>query len=190
MTMTWAQYKEYISSIPDSEGIEYKTESAWLHRRRSLRAVSLNNTKAEAIRIPSIITDSYGIRCPVTAVGSGLFSNNHSVRDIILPEGISKIPARAFAGCTDLERIYFPGTIHSIDEAAFEGCVHLQDIFYDGSNSEWDKIYIVRNEYQIDFGSLIPGTPVHEVLDNRLVSIPGNEAINRATIHFNCNIGG
>ncbi|MCR5627721.1 MAG: hypothetical protein K6F99_10405 [Lachnospiraceae bacterium] len=52
---------------------------------------------------------------------------------------------------------------------------------------DWKTIDIVTEKHEIDFGDFIPGSPVSEIEDERLVHIPGNDALYRATIHFCCD---
>ena len=48
-----------------------------------------------------------------------------SVIEVTLPEGLVKIGARAFADCSDLEKINFPSTLRIIEDEAFSGCIQL-----------------------------------------------------------------
>ena len=47
---------------------------------------------------------------------------------------------------------------------------------------------IAFERYEIDFGGNIPGTPIRVITDERIVYIPGNDALRKATIHFNCDL--
>ena len=53
---------------------------------------------------------------------------------------------------------------------------------------EWKKINIVHQKHEIEFGKLIPGTPVHEIQSERMLNIPGNEALFSANVHFRCKL--
>ena len=41
---------------------------------------------------------------------------------IVIPEGTTTIGARAFAGCSSLERVIIPESVTRIADDAFEGC--------------------------------------------------------------------
>ena len=108
--------------------------------------------------------------------------------DIILPSGIDHLPdGGAFAGCRNLKRITIPRRISYIGPGTFEGCDSLEDVYYEGTPEEWKKVSIVCKKHEIEFGPLIPGSPVETVTAERYVHIPGNEALFRANIHFRCN---
>ena len=49
----------------------------------------------------------------------------YKVRHIVLCEGIKKISAQVFAGCTYLESVRLPASIEEIAPDAFEGCKAL-----------------------------------------------------------------
>ena len=89
---------------------------------------------------------------------------------------IVKVPA--------LRRITIPCKIKSIGEGTFLGCDKLEDVYFEGTKEEWDKMKIVHDKHEIEFGKLIPGTPVHEIKAERLLHVPGNDALLTANIHF------
>ena len=64
----------------------------------------------------------------------------------------------------------------------------LKDIYYEGTSEEWEQITIDDKERVTEFGALTAGTPVQEVVSDRLVHIPGNEALRNADIHFRCDL--
>ena len=41
---------------------------------------------------------------------------------VIIPEGVTTIGPRAFAGCGNLQRVTIPATTTDIDDSAFDGC--------------------------------------------------------------------
>ena len=50
------------------------------------------------------------------------------IKKVILPEGIEKIDAYAFANLTALEEVVLPSTIQAIEYGAFYGCVRLSSV--------------------------------------------------------------
>ena len=62
--------------------------------------------------------------------------------------------------------------------------------FLEGTMEEWNRINIIHHKHEVEFGQLIPGTPVQEVKAERMIFIPGNEAIFSANIHFLCRLPG
>lgn len=54
-----------------------------------------------------------------------LFYQNNEVTNLVIPDGVSNIKARAFCGCTGLTSIDIPNSVTSIGISAFEGCTNL-----------------------------------------------------------------
>ncbi len=57
-----------------------------------------------------------------------LYINNELVTSIIIPNGVTVIPASAFRGCTGLTSITIPDSVTSIGFGAFSGCSKLTSI--------------------------------------------------------------
>ena len=58
-----------------------------------------------------------------------------TITKVVLPEGIEKIGAYAFANLTGLEEIVLPSTLEAIEYGAFYGCKSLQKITFSGDNN-------------------------------------------------------
>lgn len=63
------------------------------------------------------------------------FIGESTITKVILPEGIEKIGAYAFANLTGLEEIVLPSTLESIEYGAFYGCNKLQKITFSNGNN-------------------------------------------------------
>lgn len=70
----------------------------------------------------------------------------------------------------------------------FDGCDALEDVYYEGSKEEWNRIKIVHQKQEIELGSLFPGTSVQKIEAQRLIHIPGNDALLAANIYFHCKL--
>lgn len=185
--MDFAEFKERIRCVPYPESITYRPAILWLHPDRlPLRVVSVGEDAHGVIRIPNAAANAYGKTVPVIAVGKETFAGHGQITDLILPAGMERIPAGAFSGCCGLKRIAIPKKVTSILEGAFAGCDQLEDVFFEGAKAEWEKICIVHQRHEIDFGPCISGTPVQEIRAERLVPVPGNEPLLTARIHFGC----
>lgn len=57
-----------------------------------------------------------------------LYIDGEIVTELVLPESVTTINARAFNGFTSLTRVVLPSTIKNIGDSAFEGCVNLTEI--------------------------------------------------------------
>ena len=186
-------YKDYCAFIGDSEPLQdpslYYDAVMWPHHERlPLRLMSVGDSGLSTVKIPPCIKNKYGNSVPVVGISDQAFAGNEQVTDIILPSCIESFPAGAFSGCLNLKNITIPKNIRIIRERTFEHCKSLRNVFYGGTLEEWRKIEIVHEKHEIEFGKLISGTPVHEILSERLVPIPGNEALLSATIHFRCEL--
>lgn len=63
------------------------------------------------------------------------FIGNATITKVIVPEGVKKIGAYAFANLTALEEIVLPSTLESIEYGAFYGCKSLEKITFSGENN-------------------------------------------------------
>ena len=124
----------------------------------------------------------------VTGFDSSAFKENEQVTDIIIHRCGQTIGTKSFSGCIGLKRITIPKCVKRIEENAFKCCDSLEDVYYEGTLEEWRKIEIVSEKYEVEFGEFYPGTPVQKIRNAELHHIPGNEALLRATIHFNCDL--
>ena len=63
------------------------------------------------------------------------FIGNATVTKVVIPEGVKKIGAYAFANLTALEEIVLPSTLEAIEYGAFYNCTSLQKITFSGENN-------------------------------------------------------
>ena len=188
--MKYNEYRKIICATPATPGLEYEIAVMWLNPGRlPIGVVSLNGCTDTIIRVPAEEINPHGDgknTVPVIAVAREAFAGNTDVTDIMLGPDITRIGSRAFAGCTALERITIPKGVTRFYKGTFENCVSLKDIYYEGTREEWEKIEKNTEKREIEFGRIISGTPVHEITAERLIRIPGNEALVLANIHFRC----
>jgi len=57
-----------------------------------------------------------------------IFSGCTSLTKIVVPEGMTELPAYAFQGCTYLKEVTLPSTLTSIGQSAFDGCTGITEI--------------------------------------------------------------
>lgn len=187
--MNFKDYKEMMNTIPFTETLGYCQAVMWLHPETlPLGVISIGDKNSTIIKIPGKMTNRYGNKVPVIAIARDAFINHDKITDIVLPPSIQRIPVRAFAGCSELRRITIPKQIKLIGKGTFADCDKLEDVYYEGSREEWEKVNIVHNKHEIELGDLIPGTSINEIKAERLLHVPGNDALLTANIHFNCNL--
>ena len=185
--MEYGEYLKLMEDVQPSEKMEYERAVLWLHPQKlPLGLVSLGGEQSSVIRVPAKAKNLYGRIVPVIAIARKCFAGNERITDVILPSGISSLPAGAFAGCSSLRNITIPRRIKTIKENTFAGCVSLQNIFYEGTIEEWRSVEIVCEKRETRFGPLIPGTPVQSIVSDKLIHLPGNDALLCADIHFRC----
>ncbi|MBR3779379.1 MAG: leucine-rich repeat protein [Clostridia bacterium] len=63
------------------------------------------------------------------------FIGDNTITKVVLPEGIEKINAYAFANLTALEEIVLPSTLTAIEYGAFYNCSSLKKITFSGENN-------------------------------------------------------
>lgn len=73
---------------------------------------------------------------PVTALAAGLFSGNHVLAYVHLPEQLTEIPDRLFERCDNLPAIMLPMGVRRIGARAFAGCAELRDVYIPASVEE------------------------------------------------------
>jgi hypothetical protein len=95
----------------------------------------------------------------VTSVGENAFAFS-GIEKLALSKGIQKLPHQVF-WYADLKAVYIPKAVTSIELSAFENCYKLKDIYYSGSEADWA---------------------------NMKVESDGNEALTKATIHYNASV--
>ena len=95
----------------------------------------------------------------VTSVGENAFAFS-GIEKLALSKGIQKLPHQVFL-YADLKAVYIPKSVTSIELSAFENCYKLKDIYYSGSEADWA---------------------------NMKVESDGNEALTKATIHYNASV--
>ena len=81
----------------------------------------------------SIVIPTNFLGLPVLSIGSYVFFENKSLKNITLPKKLVIIEGYAFGGCTNLEKINFPSTLETIEELAFAKCDSLKKIIFNSS---------------------------------------------------------
>lgn len=64
----------------------------------------------------------------VTKIGKDAFSENVSLRSVVLLDGVKYIDYAAFENCTNLQTVSLPESVRAIGSSAFSGCTSLYSI--------------------------------------------------------------
>lgn|GEM_PF-1371638 len=62
------------------------------------------------------------------SIGTYVFENCKSLKDVWVPENMKTLPQGMFKGCSSLSSVTLPQYLLSIDDYAFDGCTSLTDI--------------------------------------------------------------
>ena len=60
--------------------------------------------------------------------GSDLYINGELIQNLVIPQGITKIPDNAFADCTSLVSVDISESVTTIGRSAFSGCTSLANV--------------------------------------------------------------
>ena len=190
--MNYSEYAQRMRAIPPLASGEYLPARLWLHPERlPVGIVEFGADTPEdtqIVKLPLLHVNRWGWEVPVISFSKRCFNGNPFITDVILSPHIQGIPAAAFAGCSRLRNITIPRRVTEIPARAFAGCKSLTNIYYEGTREEWKQVHIVHDRYEVEFGALIPGTPVQEIASERLLHVPGNEALFAANLHFRCRL--
>ena len=61
-------------------------------------------------------------------IENGIIERRSNIKQITVPDGVTKLGENAFKGCRELENIELPQTVQTIGDSAFEDCYKLQHI--------------------------------------------------------------
>ena len=70
-----------------------------------------------------------------TSISKQWYIGEATITKVIIPEGVKKINAYAFANLTALEEVVLPSTMKFIEYGAFYGCSSLETISFSGENN-------------------------------------------------------
>ena len=86
----------------------------------------------------------------IKRINAAAFLNNPYLEEVILPESLEVLEARAFMDC-GIRRITIPETVKRIESTAFGGCKSLKEVYILGDNTtiEAGAFYRCPNDMQI-----------------------------------------
>lgn len=112
-----------VTASADEYGdFEFSSTSDFGDENPTVTITGYNGSSTNVV-IPSEI---YGM--PVRSIGDGAFQYNETLKDVIIPDGVTSIEYCAFQGCNSLTNIDIPDSVENIGEAAFIFCSSLKGI--------------------------------------------------------------
>lgn len=121
-------YKRVTSSAP--MWVDINTEKLKYIGVRAFQSVKFANTKV-------VLSDGCVIEDPPMEItrDSCAFAGSN-ITSIVLPEGLERIPDRAFEYCSELKSVTLPSTLKGIGDGAFQECKKLESITFPKSLKE------------------------------------------------------
>mgnify|MGYP002798029615 CR=1 FL=1 len=141
-------YKDNFFTEVYTEGLEYEDTDG------RLTVTGAGDYDGDEIVIPSRIDGT-----PVTAVGEGAFENCENITAITIPDTVTYIGSRAFAG-TSIAYIAIPSSVSEIGGQIFSGCGNLTEVAYncDYGPSENGVFFNIPSLEKVSFGGTrVPG---------------------------------
>lgn len=89
------------------------------------------NEYLEETAISNTYKDGKGVivlDCPIDVIEEYAFEGCRNLKEIVIPEGVTKIGLCAFDGCKGLEKVVIPSSVTEIESGAFAGCSGLCEI--------------------------------------------------------------
>ena len=114
-------YSEEASDSPETEaGL-----GGPMSRPYSTRGASSSHKESQAQAVPrGEVLDLGG----ASVIEDYLFANDRNLRNIIIPEGVTRIGERAFNNCMNLETVVLPRSLRTIGKLAFMSCRALRQV--------------------------------------------------------------
>lgn len=69
----------------------------------------------------------------VTEIGSGAFSYNVRITEVVLPSSVERIEQCSFCECVRLESINIPPLVKTIEPLTFEDCLSLSAVYLENT---------------------------------------------------------
>ena len=124
-------YGGYVSSVTIPSSVTSIGNEAF--------SATVNGGCLEAVYISDIAA-----WCNITFGGNiglphRLYLNNEEIKDLVIPEGVTRIGNYAFSRCSGLTSVTIPNSVTSIGDNAFSGCTGLTSIIVASDNPVYDS---------------------------------------------------
>ncbi|MCR5701389.1 MAG: leucine-rich repeat protein [Lachnospiraceae bacterium] len=104
----------------------------------SVDGVLFDKSKTTLLRCPASLT-SYVIPDTVNNISKEAFTYS-KIKEIVIPEGVTKIYDQTFENCKNLETVTLPYTLKGFGSFVFNQCSSLKKIIYKGNESRWNNV--------------------------------------------------
>lgn len=117
-----SSYEEQSDDTSTSENVDDNLDYRYDIHNGEVKIQKYFGTDTK-VDVPSTIENT-----PVTCIDSGAFSENETITQVTVPDGIKTIGHEAFETCTALESVSLPEGLTEIDYDAFRECKSLTKI--------------------------------------------------------------
>jgi hypothetical protein len=76
----------------------------------------------------------------ITEIPANAFAGNSKITAVVIPDGVTTIGANAFDGCENLTALYIPKSVTKIGAGIIHNCGSFHDMNYAGTDKDWEKI--------------------------------------------------
>jgi len=91
-------------------------------------SISFDKDALDALLAAHAITQEEYDALIHTGQGSSAFDDNTTLKEVVIAEGVTHIPAALFGGLQGIEKVTIPASVTSIDEDAFLNCANIQSV--------------------------------------------------------------
>ena len=77
------------------------------------------------------------------------FSNISDSFDLVIGEGVTKIPDSAFYNCESLKSVRLSNAVTHIEAWAFKGCTSFNDVYFEGDIADWIEVQSKSTTYHL-----------------------------------------
>ena len=104
--------------------------------------VLFNKDKTTLVQCPGAFSGSYAIPDSMTSIDWRAFAGCTSLTSVTIPSSVTSIGDDAFSGCASLTSVTIPDSVTSIGNYAFSCCGSLTDVYFTGTETAWNCITI------------------------------------------------
>jgi len=91
-------------------------------------SISYDKAALDALLASHAITQEQYDALIHTGQGSSAFDDNTTLKEVVIADGVTRIPAALFGGLQGIEKVTIPASVTEIDEDAFLNCANIQSV--------------------------------------------------------------
>lgn len=116
-------------------------------------SISFDKEQLDALLLAGTITQEQYDALIHTGQGSSAFDDNTTLKEVVIADGVTHIPAALFGGLQGIEKVTIPASVTSIDEDAFLNCNGIQSVTCYSANpvnlAGTNNVFPVKNKERL-----------------------------------------